>query len=499
MNKGPEEIGVGQLAFTFTLRSERKDETRETEDNGSAPSISAAGAKSETARKRKWHSLIDKVYALPNLTKAWRRVKANRGAAGVDGMTVKAFGQGAEQRLQALHDDLARKTYRPKPVRRAEIPKAGGGKRPLGIPTVTDRIVQQALVQILGPIFDPKFSRRSHGYRPERGCATALSVVDHAVRYGYEWVVEADIRSFFDTVDHEHLLDAVNEEVADGSVLKLIRRFLKSGVYLPETADVEPTDLGTPQGGPLSPLLANIYLHAFDVRMEAAGYGLVRYADDFVLFTKSESEAQAALEAARAMLEGELRLQLHPEKTGVVSVATGFEFLGYHYFWDVKANQMRKEVRAKSVRRFRDKVRSLTPRLHNQRRFRLRRLRRQRFAKNPRVMGIIEDLNRYLQGWHWYFKAVWSPYDTPFRDFDGFVRRRVRAAITGRLGRGNLHRLLPNALLAAIGLLSLDGLQRQYLQTRLVAPAQKGKPGGEPYTGKPYVRFGKEGGSATAP
>lgn len=319
------------------------------------------------------------------------------------------------------------------------------------------------------------------------------------MQHGYEWVVDADLQSFFDTVDHEQLLNVLNEEVADSSVLKLIRRILTAGVQQPATAEVEPTELGTPQGGPLSPLLANVYLHAFDVQLVAAGYGLVRYADDFVIFAKSDGEAAAALELARAILEGQLGLRLHPEKTQVVSVTHGFAFLGYHYFRDPKTGALRKEVRAKSAQHFRDAIRKRTPRLRGERKPKLRKMTPQRLAQNQRLREIIRNLNRYLRGWHWYFKAVWSAYpDTPFRNFDGFVRRRVRSSISGRIGN-EWNARLPNALLRELGLLSLDELQRGYRRGQLAAPARKGEPGGEPYTGKPYVRFGKAGGQVTPP
>jgi RNA-directed DNA polymerase len=419
--------------------------------------------------------MIDKVYAMPNLQRAWDRVRENGGSAGVDGMSVGKFAEQAAKHLQCLQEDLCEKRYRPKPVRRVYLPKPGGGRRPLGIPTVRDRVVQTALLQVLEPLFERKFSKRSHGFRPERGCATALCEVDQAVRYGYGWVVDADIQSFFDTVDHEKLLDALNEEVADGRVLLMIRQILAAGVIEPLAVGMEPTEVGTPQGGPLSPLLANIYLHRFDQRMVEARHGLVRYADDFVIFARSESEAASALELARSVLEGELGLRLHPEKTRVVSVACGFDFLGFHYYRDPTTGALRKEVRAKSVRSFREAIRLRTPRLKTKRRVKARHVTPTRLDNNERVGVIIERLNAFLGGWHWYFKMLWSAYpQTPFRDLDGYVRARLRHAITGRVGSGWWNVRLNNAVLAGLGLRSLDSLHQGYLRGQLATPARKG-------------------------
>jgi RNA-directed DNA polymerase len=525
MRKPPEKIGVGQLVLQIVFPTgetshgtgeteiSRRDRGADRDDanglgvSGRSPAVRSETERQETGRptgkgrsgRSKWYSLIDKVYALPNLRAAWAKVKANGGKPGIDRLTIEQFGEDAEARLAQLAEDLRQKTYRPKPVRRVYIEKSGGGQRPLGIPTVRDRIVQQALLQVLGPIFEAKFSARSHGFRPERGCATALAVVDRAVRHGYDWVVDADLQSFFDTVDHPKLITALNEEIADGSVLNLIQRILTAGVVEPSAAEVEPTELGTPQGGPLSPLLANIYLHAFDVRMVQAGYGLVRYADDFILFAKNEGEAEAALALARQVLEGELGLRLHPEKTRVVTAASGFEFLGFHYYRDPQTQEWRKEVRRKSVQRFRDAIRARTPRLKNQRLPKARHLTPVRLAKNQRLEEMVRELNGFLRGWHWYFKSVWSPYPTPFLRFDQFVRRRLRAAISGRRGQGWWNVRLPNALLHNLGLASLDELQWEYQASQGRTLTRKGRPGGEPYAGKPHVRFGKAGGQVTPP
>ena len=477
---------VGQLTLTFVLpETEPKDAAQETQTSAQADNesplstvcrdivgsvhdeVKPPGA--SAGRKRKWNSLIDKVYAYRTIEQAWDLVRGNNGAAGVDGMTIARFERDAPAFLEALCKDLREKTYRPSPVRRVMIPKASGGMRPLGIPTVRDRIVQQALRQVLEPIYEEKFSSRSHGFRPERGCHTAISVVDKAIAYGYSWVVDADIRSFFDTVDHEKLIDAVAEEVADGRILKLIRQILKSGVQLPSVTGIEPTEVGTPQGGPASPLLANIYLHTFDVQMVEAGYGLVRYADDWVVFAKSESEATSALEKARQILEGQLGLALHPEKTRVVSIASGFEFLGFHYFVDPKRGLQCKEVRQTSVLRFRTAIRERTPRLICQRPFKEANATEKRLRKNKRLAAIIKNVNVYLGGWFGYFKEVRSRYSEPFGSLDGFIRRRLRSSVTGRTGSGWWNFRLTNRMWKNMGLITLT--ERHQKHSAGLAPA----------------------------
>jgi RNA-directed DNA polymerase len=419
------------------------------------PSGAATPAAAKEAKPRKWYSLYDKVYALPNLRRAWEQVRANQGAPGCDGQTVKQFAAHEDENLDRLHHALREKRYRPQPVRRVEIPKSGGGTRPLGIPTVRDRIVQQALLQILSPIFEAQFSPRSHGFRPGRGCETALDVVDRAVRHGYEWVVDADISKFFDNVDHELLLERMNEQIADGSVLKLVRAFLKSGVLL-EGGELEPTELGTPQGGPLSPLLANIYLHPFDEAMVAAGLGLVRYADDFVIFAKSSEGAGEALELARGVLQG-LKLNLHPEKTRIAAIDEGFEFLGYRYVRDSKG-RVQKVVSSKSRRKFRERIRELTPRHGGQRRPKPRQCKLQRLRHNGRVLGMVGGVSKYLCEWHGYFRGVRTDWKRYWDDQDKYVRQRLRNAISGRYAKGHWQRVLNNAMFARLGLVSLEQL-----------------------------------------
>jgi hypothetical protein len=299
-------------------------------------------------------------------------------------------------------------------------------------------------------------------------------------------------------VDQERLLTALSEEVADGSVLKLLRRILTAGVSLPDTATVEPTELGTPQGGPLSPLLANVYLHAFDTAMVQAGYGLVRYADDFVIFAKSESEARAALTLARQILEGQWGLALHPEKTRIVAVTAGFEFLGYHYYADPKTGALRKGVRRKSVQRFRERVRELTPRLKNQRLPKQKSVVPARLARNRRLQEILVRLNRYLVGWHGYYRSVWA-YPSYYRAYDEYVRRRLRMALTGRVRLGWWTSWISPTVLKQLGLVSLQELNLGFRQDPWQPRVRKDDAGGEPYAGKPHVRFGKAGGRVTSP
>jgi RNA-directed DNA polymerase len=303
------------------------------------------------------------------------------------------------------------------------------------------------------------FSDRSHGFRPERGSASALSVIDRAIKARYTHVVDADIQAFFDNVDHERLLAAVTEEVSDGSVLKLIRMILKAGVWLPNASELEPSELGTPQGGPLSPLLANTYLTKLDRRMVEHRLGLVRYADDFVVFARSEEEAQSALLLAQRVLSEELGLTLHPEKTRVTSVNEGFEFLGFHYFYDPKAGHC-KEVRLKSVHRFRAAVRLRTPRLRTQRPVNRRHITLLRLRRNKRVIALIEDLNTYLRSWHGYFRSIQPRYGWGFENFDRFIRRR--SSIVGRIGSGWWNIALSNNFLRSLGLYCLDELQSNY-------------------------------------
>jgi len=280
------------------------------------------------AGARKVHSLVDKVYQRKNLEMAWEKVKANRGSGGVDGQSLEAFAVQLDQQLDRLQSELKDDTYQPQPVRQVQIPKAGkpGEFRTLGIPTIYDRVCQQALLNRLEPIFEPVLDEANFGYRRGRSTKDAMRKVWKEIQSGREWIVDADLKDFFGSVDHEKLLTLVAQQVADGRVLRLIRAMLKAGSY--GKGQLFPSERGTPQGGVVSPLLSNILLTPFDREMRHKGYQLTRFADDWVVTCTSATEARAAIAAALRILSV-LGVQLHPQKTRVVHVRRGFEFLGY--------------------------------------------------------------------------------------------------------------------------------------------------------------------------
>jgi len=383
---------------------------------------------------RVWFSLMDKVYSLKNLRAAWKRVERNGGAAGIDRQTVEDFAAQAESSLRWLHEELREDRYRPKAIRRHWIPKPGSQeRRPLGIPTVRDRIVQGAIRNVIEPIFERKFVEHSYGFRPRRSCKAALRRVDGLLRDGYTWVVDADIKSYFDTIDPKRLMAEVSKEIADGRVLTLLQAILQQPVMegLSEWTPMQ----GTPQGAVVSPLLANIYLHPVDVELQRDGFEMVRYADDLVVLCKSESQARAAL----ALLEKQMTergLQLHPEKTRVVDATQpgGFDFLGYHF------EQGKRTPRDKSLRRFKERVRELTPRLNGH-----------------SLEFTITKLNATLRGWFEYFK---HSHRTVFGSLDSWIRMRLRRILERRRCRSSRSRNItnirwPNAFFARLGLFTM--------------------------------------------
>jgi RNA-directed DNA polymerase len=380
-----------------------------------------------------WFSLSDKVESLRALRAAWAKVWVNRGSGGVDRQTVQQFAQGAEERLGALSEALKAGSYQPLPVRRVYIPKSDGRKRPLGIPAVRDRIVQTALRNVLEPIFESTFCEHSYGFRPRRSARQALRRVDGQLRNGYRYVVDADLKSYFDTIPHERLMALVSQRVADGRVLSLIRSYLQQGV-MEGMREWTPTG-GTPQGAVVSPLLANIYLHPLDCLLRDKGYEMTRYADDFVVLCRSEQEAHDVLGVIQQWVE-QAGLTLHPEKTRIVDTHApgGFDFLGYHFERGLR------RPRSSSLKKFRDAIRAKTPR------------------KNGRSLSaIIADVNRTVHGWYGYFKhsRYWV-----FKDLDGWIRMRLRSILRRRRkgrgrGRGADHYRWPNAFFAANGLFSM--------------------------------------------
>ena len=383
----------------------------------------------------RWYSLMDKVYAPAALAAAWEKVRANGGAAGVDRQSIERFDARAELYLTELSTTLRDGAYQPQPIRRVEIPKDDGRTRPLGIPTVKDRIVQTAVKFMLEPIFEATFRPTSYGFRPGRGCRDALREVAQLIEDGHTFVVDADLESYFDSIPHERLMQRVEERISDGRVLGLLRSWLAQDI-LQETRRWTPTT-GTPQGAVISPLLANIYLHPLDELMAARAYRMVRYADDFVVLCKTREEAEAALASIRAWVDSN-GLRLHPDKTHVgdcLVAGEGFEFLGYRF------ERGQRYVRKKSLTHFKDAVREKTRR-----------------TRGDSLDGVIADLNRTLRGWFAYFKHA---HPRTFIVLDRFVRRRLRALLRKQQKRPSIgkskadHQRWPNAFFAQAGLLAL--------------------------------------------
>jgi RNA-directed DNA polymerase len=383
----------------------------------------------------KWFSLVDKIVRPATLEAAWRKVERNKGSSGIDGQSIERFAAGAELYLAELHETLKSGLYSPSPVKRVDIPKGNGQTRPLGIPTVKDRIVQAALKMAIEPIFETQFREGSYGFRPGRRCKDALREVDRLLKEDYAHVVDADLKSYFDTIPQDGLMARVAEKISDGRVLALIESFLRQDI-MKGMERWTPTT-GTPQGAVISPLLANIYLHPLDLLMEETGHRMVRYADDFVILCRTAEEAEAALRLITAWTAAN-GLTLHPDKTRIGDArqpGQGFDFLGYRF------EGGRRYVRKKSLKTFKDKVRAKTGR-----------------TRGDSLDRIIQDLNRTLRGWFEYFKSA-----TPitFRSLDGFIRRRLRSVLRKQSKRPGFGRCQadqqrwPNAFFADRGLFAL--------------------------------------------
>jgi len=394
----------------------------------------------------KWFSLIDKVSSDRTLAIGWKKVKSNAGSCGVDGITVGTFAKDSEKRLLAVKEHIKQGTYQAKPIKRVYIPKAGSSeKRPLGIPTVTDRVVQAAVKLVIEPIFEREFAANSYGFRPGRGCKDALREVERLLREGNCHVVDVDIKGYFDNIAHAPLMELVKDRIADGKVLSLIEKFLKQGVL--EEGIITDSETGSPQGGIISPLLANIYLDPLDKLLEQLGLQSVRYADDIIVLAKSVDTARNALVEIENWMKG-MELQLHPEKTRIVDMNEGkayFDFLGYR-FKRSKKGKLLKLVRPKSKQKLRSSIRKLTKRCNSQ------------------SMGnIIDQVNLNLQGWYGYFKHSHSNQMGPL---DAWIRMRLRSILRKRLkgkgkGRGLDHFLWPNYYFENLGLMSLVKAQKE--------------------------------------
>lgn len=383
----------------------------------------------------RWYSLMDKVWKMANLQRAVEKVARGKSKKKADGRKCRRYAEQSAQRLPPLQAKLQSGQYQPKPVQRIWIPKLGSKElRPLGVPEVENRVVEMAVRNVIEPIFEHNFAEHSYGFRPGRGAKDALRRVDQLLKQGNAWVVDADLKGYFDSIPQDKLVTVVTERLADGALLELIERFLKQGVM--ETGKGwSPTETGTPQGAVLSPLLANIYLNPLDHLMAQQGWEMVRYADDFVILCKSQEQAEQALAQVRHWVEG-AGLVLHPTKTRLVdaSQAGGFDFLGYHfergYRWP----------RQKSLEKFKEALRQKTGRL-----------------RPDSMRMVVEDVNRTVRGWMGYFKHSIA---NIFPPLDRWVRGRLRTIQRKRRkGKGRAcgpdHQRWPNAYFAELGLISM--------------------------------------------
>lgn len=386
-----------------------------------------------SVRGGKWHSLMDKVYKSANLYSAYREVAANKGAPGVDNVTIEDFTARLARNIDKLEQQLRDGTYHPQAIKRVHIPKPGSKEtRPLGIPTIRDRVAQNALRHVLEPILERQFAEHSYGFRPNRGCKDALRRVDRLVKAGYKYTLDVDLKSYFDTIPHDRLLRELRKYVADNSVIGLVEKYLQAEIM--DGLDHWTPTAGAPQGAIISPLLSNLYLNDLDHMMAEHGYEMTRYADDLVIQCRTRAEAEAALAMVQAWTT-ERGLTLHPTKTKIVHVdEDGFEFLGYRFI------KHRRFPRTKSLAKFQETIRGKTSR-----------------TSGHSMQAIIANVNRTLRGWYEYFKHSWR---TTFGELDAWVRGRLRSILRKRAGRrgpgrGLDHHRYRNTYFVELGLFSM--------------------------------------------
>jgi len=402
-------------------------------------------------RKHKVHSLTGRITE-KLMKQSFKAVKRNRGAAGIDKVSVKMFEANLEENLRALMRDLKTGDIKPKPLRRCYIPKDPSNTvfRPLGIPGVRDRVGQEVLRRLLNPIFEPMFHQWSFGFISGRNCHMAIEqVLEFHASEGLQVVLDADIKGFFDQIPHDVIMASVAAYVADGNILRLVEKFLKAGVM--EDGVFKPTTVGTPQGGVVSPLLANIVLNHLDWHLDATGYRFVRYADDFVIACKTKSGAQEALAVVKRVVEEDLRLSLSPEKTSITTYGKGYSFLGY------RLSKRSALMRPKSLEKFKIKVRQLTVRKHN---------------LEPEA---IEKLNRVIRGTANYFSASFSTCRWSFQKLDSWIRMRLRCMKKKRKSRNDNYKLRVVYFRKNLGLLSMEEVfLHKHGLTNLTAPRNYG-------------------------
>jgi group II intron reverse transcriptase/maturase len=374
--------------------------------------------------------LIDKVYQMDNLYEAWLSVRKNQGSGGIDGVSIAMFERNVNMNLREIQRLLKQGRYKPDPVRRHFIKKENGKLRPLGIPTIRDRVCQQAVRQIIEPIFEQDFYYYSFGFRPGYSAHQAVNTIRRAKRGGHDYVVDLDIMSFFDEIPHDKLMEKVRERITDGKVLTLIRGWLTAGVM--EDDQFHETVVGSPQGGVISPILANIYLNHFDWAMKGWGFAVVRYADDAVILCKTREQAEEAYIKAKAILEGELQLRMHSEKTKVVHFDEGFRFLGFDFKKDYLLLPKVKAMK------YKDKIRKITRR-----------------QQGNNLSEMIKKINEIVRGFGNYFGV--GNVTGSFGDLDGWTRMRVRALMRKKKSKVS-NMLIPNKVLETAGMVFLRSL-----------------------------------------